>query len=372
MNLKLRRINVLIYSFLLSIVLFVLTSSLQIQAADSKVDKIRASLEKELAGVLEEVPARGGVTAFQFEDGTGLMVAAGHVGDNEPTQLDSRFHIWSISKTFTAAVILQLIDEGKLALRDTISNWYPDFPNAEKITIGNLLSHTSGISDYFVQPEVSKAWDKSWTEEAMFGVAASRSPIFEPGERYNYSNSNFIMLGGIIEKITGDSLAGQLRNRIFEPLGLKNTFESRDEMVPGGFSPGFKRTNSGFVDVTDKVHPSVVWATGSIISTAEDLRTWCHALVSGKVVSKELTDLLQAPFLLNDGAASPRGLVLSITDTSFGRIIGHGGGPLHGYTATMIYLKERGIIMTTIINGTSPEAPGIIGRAGWTSIITSD
>jgi len=311
--------------------------------------------------------------AVRLGDGTRIVVTAGEVSDGVPMKADTRFRIWSISKTFTTVALLQLVDEGKVRLEDTLAHWFPDVPNSEKITLRHLISHTSGIRDYITaDPLMQAGWAYQWTPEELIQVGAVRSPLFEPGERYDYSNTNFVLAARIIEKVTGQTLAQRLRSRIFDPLGMKDTFEMRDEDIPGGYSRGFD-VISGFdrkyVDVTDRVHPTAVWGTGSIVSSAEDLCTWLAAVVEGSLVSPKLKDELMRPYKLNDGTPIDRGLDLSVVKTQWGTLLGHGGGPMPGYTGTVIYLKEKRIIKALLINGTSMDAPGIIGRAGWPVLV---
>lgn len=329
-----------------------------------------AQLFAELQKAQAQVPAPGGAMAVRRADGT---FWSGAVGDIDivlatKTSPDSRFRIWSISKTMTAAIALQLVDEGKLALDDPLSRWFPQFPKSAQIKLRQLLSHTSGIPDYFTDPAVVAAWADFWTPAQMIAVAARLPRLSEPGVAWNYSNTNYVLLGRVIEMTTGNSLSHELHTRLFSPLGLHNTFIwGEDQVAP---ARGYETNGQGgFVDVLEKVHPSVVWATGQIVSTAEDLRAWCSALIEGKVLSDSMRQAMVQPAPLSSGATVNWGLGVAITPTQWGPLIGHGGGPLHGNSGTMAYLPSKKLLVVTLVNGSSDNALSVVGAAGWKTLI---
>lgn len=206
-----------------------------------------------------------------------------------------RFRIGSLTKTFTATVLLQLTDEKLLTLDDPVDKFFPDFPNAKNITVRMLGDMTSGIYNYSENLDFGISMNdnpkKIWTPGELIDVAVKNKPYFEPGKDWHYSNTNYIMLGLIIEKLTGNKLENEIKKRIIDKLGLKQTdFPG----VPGisGFHPGgYDEDDAAFayplVDVTEKYNPSWAWAAGAMVSTIEDLKIYLKALAEGSLLSKE-------------------------------------------------------------------------------------
>jgi len=206
----------------------------------------------------------------------------------KPTDL---FRIGSTTKPFTATVILQLADEGKLRLDDTIDRF--DFgikiPDSDKITIRHLLNHTSGLFDFDEDEKFFNAYIKNlakkWTSKELLEIALSYPRYGLPGEKFHYSNTNFVLLSLMIEQITGNRLDKEMTKRIIKPLGLKNTYLPEGTGIKGMHTHGYMKTKEGkFLDTTSQ-DLSWKWAQGGIISDLEDLKIWTRALGKGKLIS---------------------------------------------------------------------------------------
>ena len=189
----------------------------------------RSTLQRQMdALVAAGVP--GVVVLVHGKNGT-LRLASGHsnLARKTPMRVTDRFRVGSITKSFVATVVLQLVGEGKLSLDDTVEHWLPGaVPNGDKITLRNLLSHRSGLYDYLSDPRVLKPYlsgnfGYSWTPRRLVAVSASHKPLFAPGTTTSYSNTNYILLGLIVEKATGNSIGAELKRRIFAPLQLRST-----------------------------------------------------------------------------------------------------------------------------------------------------
>ena len=230
-----------------------------------------------------------------------LRLAAG-VADRAhgtPMRIGDRFRVGSVTKTFVAAVVLQLVGEGKLSLDDSVEKWVPGLvPRGDAITVRELLNHTSGLFDYLndgdntvLEPYLKGDLGHVWAPRAIVGVATKHPPHFPPGGGWAYTNTGYIVLGLIVEAATGDTLAAELRRRLFVPLGLTRTSLDASPRIAGRHAHGYYHfPHKPLIDVTG-VSPSLAWAAGGIVSTVGDLAQFYRALLQGRVVSP---DLLQA------------------------------------------------------------------------------
>ncbi|MFC1655204.1 serine hydrolase domain-containing protein [Myxococcota bacterium] len=201
--------------------------------------------------------------------------------------------IASISKMFVAVTVLQLVEEGRISLDDTLSNWRTDLPNADSITIRHLLTHRSGLPCYWETNCAQIHWNSPelvWSAQDLLDCVEGESPWFEPGAEFHYTNMNYLLLALIVEAITGNGFHEEIRSRILHPLGMSHTFNHWGEEVTGQISRSYYKDAGGsWVDVTDKYHFSFYWAAGDMVSNAEDLLVWIRALVSGSVLREDTT-----------------------------------------------------------------------------------
>ncbi len=213
---------------------------------------------------------------------------------NVSNQPDTRHRLGSITKQFTALLIMQLVEQGKLKLDVPISTFLPDYPkkNGDIITLHHLLTHTSGTPNMTSFPNFGREiMRKFYRPEQLVKLFADSTLEFKPGERFNYSNSGYILLGYIIEKVTGKSYEQVLQENIFTPLKMNNTGYDHRETILKNRAAGYEKNgrhyfNAGFIDM------SVPYAAGSMYSTVEDLSLWDQALYSNQLLRKENMDLL--------------------------------------------------------------------------------
>jgi len=325
------------------------STSSQLQAA---LDDWRASSEIAGAVLAIDAPGQGTLT---------LVSGVSDLDAGTPLAPQDRFRIGSITKTFVAALVLQLAQEGILTLEDPLSAYVPDFPNAENITIRHLLSHRSGIFDFeFIPGLVEKALQdptKVWTWQEVVAAAAEQEPYFKPGSGYAYSSTNFTLLGVVAEAVTGTRLADEMRRRFFEPFGLADTFLGGDPEMPEGIIHGYGTLPDGTpFDITAIPNTAVdtaSWATGSMVSNAADLVRWVKALYGGKgeVVDGEILDEMLT-FEASCGPASSvlHGLGVFRFETPMGVALGH-TGTWFGFTSRMMYFPELDITVVVLVNG---------------------
>jgi D-alanyl-D-alanine carboxypeptidase len=296
----------------------------------------------------------GMVMAVRLADGAVIWGTSGYTspsgeerwGANTPTL------IASVTKTFTAVVVMQLVEEGKLSLDDTVDTWFPEQPNGDKITVRMLLSHTSGLADYQtvfgMDPE---KWTREWTPEELIAEANKAGSVGKPGSRVaHYSNANYIMLGLIIEKATGNSWEHEVESRITQPLGLKDTTFGKEGIWNEGVIPGYLKTTDGYLSTLELPwypHASTAWAAGGMVSTVSDLMTFASALFDGGLVSKETLATMTQPVATGEGRAWALGGAVTEIAGHLGFGMGGDSVDYHAFFAGMLDSK---LIVTALVN----------------------
>jgi D-alanyl-D-alanine carboxypeptidase len=317
---------------------------------------LQAGLEAGLTGVALRVE-RGDEVVFD--------AAAGFASLERETPLTpaDRFRIASATKTFTAVLVLQLVDEGILSLEDTVSEWLDDpvvgaIPYVDQITLRQLLNHTSGVYDYFDgdSPFWQDAyfgegadWARIWTplEVLAYVDGARHAPYFAPGEGSHYSNTPYVMLGLIAEKAAGRDYAEQLRDRILDPLGLTDTFYAATQPVPGGTVDSYHLIEGELVNAS-AIHLSAYGTAAGIVSTTRDLARFIDALVDGELLRPATLDEMFA-FRPSDRPGFETGLGVMRVQTPSGAVVGHpGDGP--GATARMYRLAGTDLTLVLLAN----------------------
>ena len=342
---------------------------------------VDAIVEGLLDSVLaEDVPGAVVHISTPFWEGTWTRGTADLALGRPITSADT-FRIASISKTFTAVVVLQLIDEEVLSLEDTLDSFDNGFgvPLADRITIRQLLNHTSGLGDWTESTEfklVSCGRDPAaallvdWSPQSMVELAVSVGHA-EPGTGFEYEDTNYILLGMIVEwvsqsAVTGTRLPEEIRERILVPLALDHTVYPSDSVMPGQPVHGYWRPAdficpewSGYTELADgtNYNPSREFGCGAMISTLNDLRTWCNALTHGSLISSALhrEQLTWGPWPAPSG-----GYGLGIA--SILGAIGHGGDLSNGYSSGMYYLPSREAVIVVLLNSEAFSATALAAQ----------
>lgn len=283
---------------------------------------------------------------------------------------EDRFGIGSITKTFTAAVVLQLRDEGVLSLDDTLERWYPGYPRGELITLEHLLRHMTGIYDVAYHPEVVGDPSRDWEPEALVALTASEPPLFEPGQDYSYSNTNYFLLGLVTEAATGNTWEHEVRSRLLDPLALGDTFLPTVEVPTGGLD-GVAHGYFVSDDWTEHMSPTTGWSAGSMLSNGPDLVAWLAALLLGSVLSEASREEMKTPTELPDGRlyGYGLGLVLRSHDDGFANKPGHDGDAII-YRADAFYLPAQDISVVALVNAFPHEARPI-ADATWEIVLAA-
>lgn len=343
--------------FLSALFILFFNSSLSFsQTLSDKIDALTDSVmaNTNLPGMIVSVVCGD----FKYEKAKGYADLA----NTKPMTLDKLFRIGSVTKTFTITVLFQLIDEGKLGLDDPVSKFFPDFPNGQNITVRMLTNMTSGIFNYsegkaFADSMAAYPLHK-YTPQNLVNSALGHPPYFAPGAGFHYSNTNTIMIGMIIEQLTGNTLQNETINRIITPLGLKNTTIPSNNLMPGDYSHGYTEDGDPLVpplpDLSEKYDPSWAGAAGDIISDIEDLKVYIRALVKGSMISpKAQSERLRFvdvsdKFSYGSGIFKMEGIYL-----------GHNGG-YPGYTNVTLYSPEKDCSVIVFYNTQSNVVPEIL------------
>lgn len=268
--------------------------------------------------------------------------AAINGSERSPLTAANRFRIGSITKMFTAAMILQLVDDRKLKLTETLDKFFPQIPNAKKITIGQILAHRSGIHDAIIDPKLrTRAKTEAMTKGELLDLVSKGTPDFEPDAKNSYSNSGYFVLGMIVEKLTGKSYEDALKERIAAKIGLKDTYVatgnidiSKNEALTYRFIGEWK--------AEPETHPSNLFGGGSIVSTPGDMARFIHALFELKLVSRESLSVMQT---MREGD----GIGMEPFNFAGKTFYGHTGGA-DNYGAWLAYLPEEKLAVAYTTN----------------------
>ena len=268
-----------------------------------------------------------------------------------PTTTDSHVRIASITKTFTATVILQLVDEGQLSFDDTLEPFVPGIANGDQITIRQVLGMTAGIFNYVEDPIFLADFEldpvMAFTPQDAVEIMRRYPADFAPGEDIRYSDSNYILLGLIIEQLTGQTADVAITERVIRPLGLTQTVFATTPDLPDPFVRGYEAAVPGATlrDMTAS-NPYVAWTAGAMYSTLSDLRVWAKALADGSLLSPAIQQE-RLTFNAFPGEALEVGYGLGIL--SLNGLIGHNGG-IFGYSTWMVHAPEEDATVVVATN----------------------
>ena len=283
---------------------------------------------------------------------TGLGM--GNLATRAPMQVNNYMRIASITKTMTATVILQLVDQGKLRLDDPVSKYQPEVPNGAHITIRELLNMTSGLFDYvedegFQQAVLAKVWQPS----ELLAIAFKHPSYFAPGKGWHYDNTNYILLGLIMQQLTHLPAEQAWQRYLFGPLGMHQTSlpPPTSSAIPDPHAQGYLYRADGTgtgptLNATDW-NPSWGWTTGGVISTVHDMQIWAKALATGQLLSAATQQQRLSWVTLGTWLGKPFRYGLGVAD--FGGFLGH-NGRIYGFTSWMGYQPQTGATIIVLTN----------------------
>jgi D-alanyl-D-alanine carboxypeptidase len=286
--------------------------------------------------------------------------------EQRPLTQNDRMLAGSVGKTYVAAIAMLLIREGKLSLSDLLSkhlqkgfSWYPRLPNADSITIKMLLNHTSGVMRYEFKEEfteqLSQMPQKRWRPAELISFVLDEPPPFAAGKGWEYSDTNYILLGMVIEKVTKKKYYELLREQILKPYGLHSTHPSDRRKLQGlaqgyaGFENPFGKSDRVIKDGLFIINPQFEWTGGGVYSTSSDLAKWASILWGGKLLRQSELDTMTNGVPAKLGQNSEYGLGVIIRESPFGKTYGHSGF-FPGYLTDIIYFPKLDISIALQVN----------------------
>lgn len=316
-------------------------------------------LDTAVAAKLAEMGIPGAVVGLSIPGEIDYLTAVGtsDLATGAPMSVDDHSRIGSVAKTFTGTAVLQLVDQGRISLSDPISRYVDGVPSGDSITLDLLGRMRSGLFSYsdddaFVpallaqSPTGQDAF--AYTPRQLLDIAFAHPLNFAPGTQYEYSNTNTVLLGQVVERVTGVPLGEYLAQKLFKPLGLSHTSYPADGALPEPFTHGYTAASDGTVVDATFWNPSWSDAAGRIVSTYADLKVWAAVLAKGSMLRPQT----QAGRLQTTEIAPGVGYGFAIFNVS--GWIGH-NGDIPGYTTVVVYLPERDATLVILANSDVPE-----------------
>lgn len=280
------------------------------------------------------------------------------LGDNLSTE--NVFELGSMTKQFTAVAILMLEQAGKLKVEDPVLKYIPDYPNGEKITIHHLLTHTSGIKDFTKMKALSDIAQKEMTPKMMVDFFKNEPADFAPGEKFEYNNSGYVLLGYLIEIISGLRYEDFIKNQIFDKVGMSRSYYASDRKVINQRAYGYHKKESGYVNKT-MISFSVPFSSGSLMSTASDMLKWQMALNGHLLLDAKETNKAFSKYKLNNGTEYTYGYGWHIRDIN-GTPTREHGGSIFGFKTMAVYIPGEDIYVIGLSNCDCNSPTKLVGN----------
>ncbi|HQR42647.1 MAG TPA: serine hydrolase domain-containing protein [Gemmatales bacterium] len=344
--------------------------SVQHVQAQAEQKDLASLLQARMDSLVKQSTLPGGVSAaLVMPDGSLLTFQAGYADReaNRKMSADTLLMQGSVGKTYVAAIALQLVFEKKLNLNEKASHylgqepWFEQLPNAKDVTIRMLMNHTSGIMRYELDPkftsDLTKEPTRKWKPVERLTYVFGKKPRFEAGQGWDYSDTNYIVLGMIIEKITGRSIEDLIKSQLLDPLGLKQTMSTNRLAIPG-LAQGYAGPQNPFggkalmlnQDGSMIVNPQFEWTGGGMASTPADLARWAKLMYEGKAFDASMLPVMlegvKAPML---GREAQYGLGVILRPTPLGKTYGHSGF-FPGYMTEVMYWPEKKLAVAVQVN----------------------
>jgi D-alanyl-D-alanine carboxypeptidase len=340
-----------------------------------KAAALRLALQEKLDSIHAAGQFPGATAGIVLADGTSIGIATG-LADRETSRQMSPADLMlqgSVGKTYAAALAMQLVAQGKFAFDDKIEKylgrerWFSRLPNSRGITIRQLMNHTSGLMRYEFKEQFTKDLtanpNKVWKPEELVAYLFDTEAPFAPGAGWDYSDTNYIVLGMIIERVTGQKYYDLVQERILKPLKLTKTVPSDRRAIPGliqgyaGANNPFGGTDAMIVNGQFTINPQFEWTGGGMASTTEDLARWAKLMYEGRAFPPKMLDEMLNGVPAKLGPNAKYGLGVIIRPTSFGTSYGHSGF-FPGYMTEIFYFPEQKVAVAVQVNTSVPRSLG--------------
>ena len=339
---------------LTAVFLFAAASELAAQlpsAPAAKIDQIVAkTLNDSGAPSVSIAIVQGGKVAYEKAFGKARLDPA------VDARVEMRYCIGSVSKQLLAGAVLLLVQDGKLSLDDRVSRYLPNLTRAEDITIRQLLSHTSGYQDYYPQDYVAPFMEKPVTTEIILDRWARKPLDFEPGTRWQYSNTNYVVAGQIVERVTGSPFFGFLAKRILQPLGMTSAIDLSEHTLGSADAAGYTRFAMGPPRPAPGEGRGWLYAAGELAMTAHDLALWDISLMEHKLLNHASLELMTTPVRLRNGAPTNYALGVEVSNDEGHPKVDHSGG-VSGFVSLNTVWPDQGTAIVVLVNEDGSSAP---------------
>jgi CubicO group peptidase (beta-lactamase class C family) len=345
----------------------VFVAILFLPAAAQLQSSLSPELRQKIDHVATEVLAATGVpsASIAIVEDSQLAYAQSYgearLDPSTPARSEMRYSIGSISKQFTATAILLLQEQGKLSLDDKVAKFIPNLTRANEVSIRQLLSHTSGYQDYWPQDYVPPFMLEPITANRILDLWAHKPLDFDPGTRWQYSNTNFVIAGVIAEKASGMPLLDFLHKNIFDPLGMTSVTNTDQEKLADADATGYMRYALGPLRLSPKEGRGWLFAAGELAMTASDLAKWDMSIINQKVLKPSSYKEFETEVRLNNGAGTEYGLGVDVTMESGRRVLRH-GGEVSGYTSQNTVFPDDRVAIVVLTNQDAVGAPAQIAQ----------
>jgi D-alanyl-D-alanine carboxypeptidase len=279
----------------------------------------------------------------------------------EPATPDMRYSIGSISKQFTAAAILMLQQDGKLSLDDPVGKYVPGLTRGDEVTIRQILSHTSGYQDYWPEDYLMTPMVQPTTVQHILDTWAKKPLDFDPGTQWQYSNTNYVIAGVIVEKLAGEPIFEFLTQRVFQPLGMKSVWNSDEKQLIEPDATPYYRHALGSLRVAPKEGAGWMFAAGELSMTAHDLALWNESLIAQSLLKSESYKEMFTEVKLKNGKGTGYGLGVEVRDQNGHRVIEH-SGEVSGFVSDNVVLPDAGAAVAVLTNQDAVGAASRIAR----------
>ena len=351
---------------LVTIVLPLMLTLASLAFAETGAD-LSPGLRKKIDDIASQVLSSTGVPSASIAVVSGGKIAylraygEARLDPPTPATTNMRYAIGSISKQFTAAAILMLAEQGKLSLEDPVSRFVPNLTRGNEVTIRQLLSHTSGYQDYWPQDYVPPFMEKDISAEKILDLWARKPLDFDPGTDWQYSNTNFVIAGLIIEKASGTSVLKFLSQNVFEPLGMKSVVDIDETTLTQTDPVGYLRYALGPPRVAPDAGKGWTFAAFELSMPAEDLAKWDISVMDQKLMKPASYRELETEILLNNGSGTHYALGIGVQRQSGRRVLSH-GGEVSGFTATNTIFPDDRAAVVVLTNQDAATASSEIAK----------
>jgi len=329
--------------------------------------KLPQDLLSKIDGAAQDVLGQTGVPSASVavvKDGAIVYLrayGAARLEPKTPAKSEMRYSIGSISKQFTAASVLLLQEEGKLSLDDSVGKYIPSLTRANEVTIRQLLSHTSGYQDYWPQDYVPPFMLQAITSEKILDMWARKPLDFDPGTRWQYSNTNYVIAGVIVEKVSGMPLLQFLQTRVFNPLGMKSVANIDQQKLGDTDATGYMRYGLGPLRQAPKECKGWLFAAGELAMPTADLARWDISIMDQKLLKPASYQDLETEVRLKTGVGTQYGLGVDVTMFSEHRMLSH-GGEVSGFTTQNNVFPDDRVAVIVLTNQDAARASSDLAR----------